>query len=49
MFQRKINILNLLTICALTSMHAFANNYFEGQSGEIISIPAANKVQAKCS
>ena len=45
MFQKKINILNLLTICALASMHAFANDLFEGQSGEIISIPAANVVQ----
>jgi len=45
MFQKKINILNLLTICALASMHAFANDLFEGQSGEIISIPAANEVQ----
>ena len=26
-------------------MHAFANDLFEGQSGEIISIPAANEVQ----
>ena len=45
MFQKKINILNLLTICALASMNAFANDLFEGQSGEIISIPAANEVQ----
>ena len=45
MFQKKINILNLLTICALASMHAFANDLFEGKSGEIISIPAANEVQ----
>ena len=45
MFQKKINILNLLTICALASMHAFANDFFEGKSGEIISIPAANEVQ----
>ena len=45
MFQKKINILNLLTIFALASMNAFANDLFEGQSGEIISIPAANEVQ----
>ena len=45
MFQKKINILNLLTICALASMNAFANDLFEGQSGEIISIPAASEVQ----
>ena len=45
MFQKKINILNLLPICAFLSMHAFANDLFEGKSGEIISIPAANGVQ----
>ena len=45
MFQKKIKILNLLTIFALGSMHASASDFFEGQSGEIISIPAANEVQ----
>lgn len=45
MFQKKINILNLLTIFALGSMHASASDFFEGQSGEIISIPAANEAQ----
>ena len=43
MFQKKIKILNLLTIFALGSMHASASDFFEGQSGEIISIPAANE------
>jgi murein DD-endopeptidase MepM/ murein hydrolase activator NlpD len=45
MFQKKINILNLVTICAFASMNALANDFFEGQSGEIISIPAADEVQ----
>lgn len=45
MFQKKINILNLVIFSALASMHALANDFFEGQSGEIISIPAADEVQ----
>ncbi len=45
MFQKKINILNLVTVFTLASIDAIANDFFEGQSGEIISIPAANEVQ----
>ena len=41
MFQKKIKASKLLAIFAITSMQAFANELFEGQSGEIISIPAA--------
>ena len=41
MFQKKIKGLSLLTFFSLVSMQTFANGLFEGQSGEIISIPAA--------
>jgi len=41
MFQRKIKTYNLLALFALISMQTLANDLFEGQSGEIISIPAS--------
>ena len=41
MFQKKINAFNLLAFFILVSMQTFANGLFEGQSGEIISIPAS--------
>tara|TARA_B100000676_G_C18018911_1_gene811346 strand:- start:444 stop:1241 length:798 start_codon:yes stop_codon:yes gene_type:complete len=41
MFQKKIKAFNLLAILSLVSVQTFANDLFEGQSGEIISIPAA--------
>ena len=41
MFQKKTRASNLLTFFVLVSIQTFANDLFEGQSGEIISIPAA--------
>ena len=41
MFQKKTRASNLLTFFVLMSLQTFANDLFEGQSGEIISIPAA--------
>ena len=41
MFQIKIRTPNVLALSVLISMQTFANDLFEGQSGEIISIPAA--------
>ncbi len=40
MFQKKIKAIALLAFFALISMQTFANDLFEGKSGEIISIPA---------
>ena len=41
MFQKKIKTFSLLALFGLVSTQTFANDLFEGQSGEIISIPAA--------
>jgi len=41
MFQKKIKAFSLLAFYSVVSMQTFANGLFEGQSGEIISIPAA--------
>ena len=41
MFQKKIKAFSLLAFFSVVSMQTFANGLFEGQSGEIISIPAA--------
>ena len=41
MFQKKIKASKLLAVFAIISTQTFANELFEGQSGEIISIPAA--------
>jgi murein DD-endopeptidase MepM/ murein hydrolase activator NlpD len=41
MFQKKIKAPKLLAVLVIISTHTFANELFEGQSGEIISIPAA--------
>ena len=40
-FQKKIKAFSLLALSSLVSIQIFANGLFEGQSGEIISIPAA--------
>ena len=45
-FQKKIKAFKLLAILALISTQAFANNLFEGKSGEIISIPASAQKQS---
>ena len=41
MFQKKIKGCSVLALFSLVSIQTFANDLFEGQSGEIISIPAA--------
>ena len=41
MFQKKIKTSELLALLALMGTQTFANDLFQGQSGEIISIPAA--------
>ncbi len=41
MFQKKIKTSKLLALLALMGTQTFANDLFQGQSGEIISIPAA--------
>lgn len=41
MFQKKTRVSNLLAFFVLVSIQTFANDLFEGRSGEIISIPAA--------
>ena len=41
MFQKKIKTSKLLALLALMGAQTFANDLFQGQSGEIISIPAA--------
>mgnify|MGYP003322079511 FL=1 len=41
MFQKKIKTPKLLALLALMGTQTFANDLFQGQSGEIISIPAA--------
>ena len=46
MFQKKIKVSKLLAVLAIINMQTFANELFEGQSGEIISIPAAIQKQA---
>ena len=46
MFQKKIKASKLLAVLVIISMQTFANVSFEGQSGEIISIPAAIQKQA---
>src|SRR6056300_2050367 len=46
MFQKKIKASKLLAVLVIISMQTFANESFEGQSGEIISIPAAIQKQA---
>ena len=46
MFQKKINTLNLIALFALVSLQTFANDLLEGQSGEIISIPASAQKQS---
>ena len=43
MFQKKIKALSLLAFFSVVSMLTFANGLLEGQSGEIISIPAATQ------
>ena len=43
MFQKKIKAFSLLAFFSVVSMQTFANELFEGQSGEIISIPAATQ------
>ena len=43
MFQKKIKAFGLLAFFGLVSMQTVANGLFEGQSGEIISIPAATQ------
>jgi murein DD-endopeptidase MepM/ murein hydrolase activator NlpD len=46
MFQKKINTFNLIGLFALISLQTFANDLLEGQSGEIISIPASTQKQS---
>jgi murein DD-endopeptidase MepM/ murein hydrolase activator NlpD len=46
MFQKKIKASKLLAVLVIINMQTFANELFEGQSGEIISIPAAIQKQA---
>ena len=46
MFQKKIKASKLLALLLIINMQTFANELFEGQSGEIISIPAAIQKQA---
>ena len=41
MFQKKTRASNLLAFFVFVSIQTFANDLFEGESGEIISIPAA--------
>jgi len=41
MFQKKIKVYNFITLFVFASIQTLANDLFEGQSGEIISIPAA--------
>ena len=45
MFLKKINVLNFIVLFALISLQTFSSDLFEGQSGEIISIPAPNNAQ----
>lgn len=45
MFQKKNNIFTLFALFACVSFQTYANTLFEGQSGEIISIPASAKPQ----
>ena len=45
MFQKKIKTPKLLALLALMGTQTFANDLFQGQSGEIISIPAAAQEQ----
>ena len=40
-FQKKIKTFSKLALFSLISLQTFANDLFQGQSGEIISIPAA--------
>ena len=47
MFQKKIKASKLLAVLVIINMQTFANELFEGQSGEIISIPAAIQKQAR--
>ena len=46
MFQKKIKRPKLLALLALMGTQTFANDLFQGQSGEIISIPAAAQEQS---
>ena len=46
MFQKKIKTPKLLSLFALMGTQTFANDLFQGQSGEIISIPAAAQEQS---
>jgi hypothetical protein len=46
MFQKKIKAPKLLAVFVIISTQTFANELFEGQSGEIISIPAAIQKQS---
>ena len=46
MFQKKIYTFNLIGLFALISLQTFANDLLEGQSGEIISIPASTQKQS---
>ena len=45
MFMKKINVLNCLVFLAFISLEALSSDGFEGQSGEIISIPAPKNAQ----
>jgi Membrane proteins related to metalloendopeptidases len=45
MFQKKINVLNFIILFGLVSFQVDAGNLFEGQSGEIISIPAPEVIK----
>ena len=44
MYQKKINLLNLFLFVSFTSLQTNAADLIEGQSGEIISIPAPQNI-----
>tara|TARA_B100000287_G_C20668150_1_gene792472 strand:- start:456 stop:1253 length:798 start_codon:yes stop_codon:yes gene_type:complete len=46
MFQKKSNNLNLAVLFTCISLQTFANDFYEGKSGEIISIPAPMSTQS---